>query len=324
VRRREFITLLGGAAAAWPLAARAQQTVPVIGFLTSGSPGSHGPFAAAFRRGLGENGFGEGRVAIEYGWAEGRNDRLPSLAHDLVRARVAVICAGGPPAALAAKAATSAIPIVFTSGEDPVKLGLVASYNRPGGNLTGVTVFLDVLGAKRLGLLLELVPASTLIAVLLTPTEPSFDTQLNDVQAAARAVGQQIHILRASTEGEIESAFAMAAELRAGAMLVGLGFFFTLRREQIVALAARHALPAIYGQREFISVGGLMSYGTNLADAYRQAGVYSARILKGEKPAELPVVQATKFEFVLNLKTAKTLSLEINPQLLATADEVIE
>jgi putative ABC transport system substrate-binding protein len=324
MRRREFITLLG-AGAAWPVAARAQEpAVPVIGYLTSGSPSSHGPFAIAFRKGLAENGFGGGRVALEYGWGEGRNDRLPGLANDLVRASVAVIAAGGPPAALAAKAATTSIPIVFTSGEDPVKMGLVASFNRPGGNITGVAVLIDVLGAKRLGLLRELVPAAKLVAVLFSPAEPSFETQLKDVQDAARTAGLQTLVLRASNEREIDAAFATAAEQRASAMLVGTGFFFTTRREQLVALAARHALPTIYGQREFMTAGGLMSYGTDLADAYRQAGVYAARILKGTRPADLPVVQATKFELIINLKVAKALGLTIPPGVLAIADEVTE
>ena len=250
--------------------------------------------------------------------------RLPVLANDLVRAQVSVICAGGPPAALAAKAATTTIPIVFTSGEDPVKIGLVASYNRPGGNVTGVAVLIEMLGAKRLGLLRELVPAATLIAVLLNPTEPTFDTQLNDMQEAARAVGQKIHVLHASTEHEIDAAFARAKELQAGAMLVGISFFYTIRREQIVALAARAALPTIYGQREFMSAGGLMSYATNLADAYRQAGVYAGKILGGIRPADLPVVQSIMFELMLNLKTAKVLGLTFPSGLLALADEVIE
>src|SRR5262245_34529474 len=286
--------MLGGAAA-WPLAARAQQAaIPLIGFLNGGSPSTHGPFVTAFRKGLAENGLGEGRVAIEYGWGEGRNDRLPGLANDLVRASVAVIAAGGPPAALAAKAATTSIPIVFTSGEDPVKLGLVTSFNRPGGNITGVTVLIDALGAKRLGLLSELMPAAKLVAVLLSPAEPSFETQLQDVQDAARTAGLQILVLRATNESEIDAAFATAAERRASAMLVGVAFFFTLRREQLLALAARHALPTIYGQREFTAVGGLMSYSTDLGEAYRQAGVYAARIVKGTRPTDLPVVQLTK------------------------------
>jgi putative tryptophan/tyrosine transport system substrate-binding protein len=240
------------------------------------------------------------------------------------RARVAVICAGSPPAALAAKAATTTIPIVFTSGEDPITLGLVASYNRPGGNVTGVALLIDVLGAKRLGLLREIVPAATLIAVLLNPTWPTFDTQLNDVQQAARAIGQQIHVLRANTEREIDAAFDTAKEVRASAMMVGPSTFFTVRRDQIVGLAARDALPTIYGQREFMAAGGLMSYGTDFPDAYRQAGVYSGKILSGARPAELPVVQSSKFELLINLKVAKTLGITFPPGLLAITDEVIE
>jgi putative tryptophan/tyrosine transport system substrate-binding protein len=252
------------------------------------------------------------------------NDRLPALANELVRAQVSVILSGGPPAALAAKAASTTIPIVFTSGEDPVKMRIVASYSRPGGNATGIAALIDVLGAKRFGLLRELVPAATLITVLLNPTEPSFDSQLNDVQEAARAVGQQIHVMRASTEREIDDAFATAAQLRAGAMLVGVNFFYTLRRDQIVAQAARFAIPTIYGQRDFMSVGGLISYATNLANAYRQAGIYTGRILKGAKPADLPVMQSTKFELIINLKVAKTLGITIPPGVLAIADEVID
>jgi len=241
-----------------------------------------------------------------------------------VRAQVAVICAGSPPAALAAKAASTTIPIVFTSGEDPIKLGLVASYNRPGGNVTGVALLIDVLSAKRLGLLREIVPATTLIAVLLNPTWATFDTQLKDVQEAARAVGQQIQVLRANTEREIDAAFDTAKEVHASAMMVGPSTFFTVRREQIVGLAARDALPTIYGQREFMAVGGLMSYGTSFTDAYRQAGVYSGKILGGARPAELPVVQSAKFELLINLKVARSLGLTFPPGLLAIADEVIE
>ena len=251
-------------------------------------------------------------------------DRLPAFARELVRAQVAVICAGSPPAALAAKAASTTIPIVFTSGEDSIKLGLVASYNRPGGNVTGVALLIDVLSAKRLGLLREIVPATTLIAVLLNPTWATFDTQLKDVQEAARAVGQQIQVLRANTEREIDAAFDTAKEVRASAMMVGPSTFFTVRREQIVGLAARDALPTIYGQREFMAVGGLMSYGTSFTDAYRQAGVYSGKILGGARPAELPVVQSAKFELLINLKVARSLGLTFPPGLLAIADEVIE
>ena len=303
MKRRAFITLMSGAAA-WPLAAGAQQPkMPVIGFLNSGSPGAFGHFVSAFRQGLSETGFVEHRnVGIEYRWAEGQVDRLAELARELERAQVAVICAASPPSALAAKATTATIPIVFTSGEDPVKLGLVASFSRPGGNLTGVALLIDVLGSKRLGLLRETVPAATLIAVLLNPSWPTFDTQLHDVQEAARAVGQGIHILRANTEREIDAAFDTAKEIRADAMMVGPSTFFTVRRDQIVGLAARDALPTIYGQREFMAAGGLMSYATNLADAYRQAGLYSGKILGGARPAELPVVQSAKFELLINLK----------------------
>ena len=326
MKRREFITLLGSAAAAWPLAARAQQRAqPVVGFLSGRSPNESAYLVDAFRQGLNETGYVEHRnVGIEYLWAESQNDRLPALARDLVRAQVSVIFASGPPAALAAKAATTAIPIVFSSGEDPVKIGLVASYNRPGGNVTGVANLIEVLGAKRLGLLREFVPADTSIAVLLNPTEPTFDMQLNDVQESARALGQEIQVLRASTEREIDAAFATAVQLRAGGMLVGVSFFYTIQREQLVTLAARAALPTIYGQREFMSAGGLMSYATNLAVAYRQAGIYAGKILGGARPTDLPVVQSTKFEFVLNLKTAKAIGLTVPPGILAIADEVIE
>ncbi|MFZ2141307.1 MAG: ABC transporter substrate-binding protein [Xanthobacteraceae bacterium] len=326
MNRRGFITLLGGAAVGWPLAARAQQsTMPVVGFLSSGSPAIFGHFVAAFRRGLNEAGYVEHRnVGVEYLWSEGQNDRLPALANDLVRARVSVICAGGPAAALAAKTATAAIPIVFTSGEDPVKIGLVASYNRPGGNVTGIAALIEVLGAKRLGLLREVVPTGTLIAVLLNPAEPAFETQLNDVQDAARALGQQIEVLRASTEREIDAAFATATQVRAGAMLVDISFFYTLRREQLVTLAARAALPTIYGQREFMSAGGLMSYATDLPGVYHQAGIYTGKVLGGARPSDLPVVQSTEFEFVLNLKTAKALGLTVPAGVLSITDEVIE
>jgi putative ABC transport system substrate-binding protein len=325
MRRRGFITLLGGAAAAWPVIALSQQPMPVIGFLSSGSPGTLGHFASAFRQGLAEAGYVEHRnVGIEYRWAEGQVDRLPVLADELVHSQVAVICAGSPPAALAAKIATTTIPIVFTSGEDPIKLGLVASFNRPGSNATGVALLIDVLGSKRLGLLREIIPGASLIAVLLDPTWPTFDTQLNDVQEAARAVGQQLHILRASIEKEIEVAFATAKEVRASAMMVGPSTFFTVRRDQIVGLAARQELPTIYSQREFMAAGGLMSYATNLADAYRQAGVYSGKILAGARPSELPVVQASKFELLINLKVARSLGLTLPAGLVAIADEVIE
>jgi putative ABC transport system substrate-binding protein len=327
MRRREFITLLGGAAAAWPLAARAQQpAVPVIGFLSGGSSGPFASYVATFRQALGEIGFVDGRnVAIEYRWAEGQTERLPALAADLVRRPVALIAAtGGTAAGLAAKAATTSIPIVFTVGGDPVRAGLVASLGRPGGNVTGAAVLVTEMEAKRFGLLRELVPGAALIAVLLDPGQPPVANQLNDVEDAARAIGQHIRAFYAGAEAGVEPAFAGIAQLRAGALLVAASPLFSSRRAQIVALAARHAVPAIYHQREIALAGGLMSYGTSIAEGYRLAGLYAGRILKGEKPADLPVVQSTKFEFVINLKTAKALGLEVPPGLSARADEVIE
>jgi putative ABC transport system substrate-binding protein len=301
-----------------------QATPPIIGFLSAGSPGAFQPFVEAFRRGLNDMGYVTGRVAIESRWAEGHNDRLPALADDLVRSKVSVLVAGGPPPALAAKAATSTIPIVFTSGADPVELKLVSSFNRPGANVTGVVVSIDALGAKRFGLLRALVPSAKLITVLLNPTEPSHETQLHDVEEAAQAVGQPIQVLRASTEREIDDAFATAVQTHTSAMFVGVSFFYTIRREQIVSMAARAAIPTIYGQREFMPVGGLMSYATDLGEAYRQAGVYAGRILRGTQPAELPVAQLSKFELVINLKTAKELGLTIPSSVFSIADEVIE
>jgi putative ABC transport system substrate-binding protein len=327
MKRREFIAMLGGAAAAWPLAARAQQAaMPVIGFLSSGSPGPFAHYVAAFRQALGEAGFVEGRnLAIEYRWAEGRAERLPALAADLVGRQVALIAAtGGTATALAAKAATTTIPIVVTAGGDLVRDGLVASLSRPGGNVTGASLLIAAMESKRLGLLRELVPGVALIAVLLDPGNTPFVIQAKQVEDAARAVGQQVRMFYARTEVELETAFAGVAEARAGALQVTASPFFNSRRAHIVALAARHAVPAVYSGREFALEGGLMSYGTNLADSYRLIGLYAGRILKGEKPAELPVVQATNFEFVINLKTAKALGLEVPPLMLPRADEVIE
>jgi putative tryptophan/tyrosine transport system substrate-binding protein len=325
VRWREFIALLGGAAAAWPLAARAQQpAMPVIGFLDGQSFDLH--LMTAFRQALKEAGYIEGRsVAIYFRSADGQTDRLVTLAGDIVGRRVAVIVTtGGGAAALAAYAATTTIPIVFVNGVDPVSSGLVMSLNRPGGNATGVYIFQQVLEGKRLGLLRELVPSAASIAVLLNPTNANFQTQLRGVQDAARDLGQQVSILSANTEREIDVAFATVAQSGARALLVGSDPFFGSERDQVIALAARHAIPAIYEGREFATAGGLASYGTSLADAYRQAALYAGRILKGEKPADLPIVQPTKFEFVINLKTAKTLGLDVPPGLSASADEIIE
>jgi putative ABC transport system substrate-binding protein len=325
MRRREFITLLGGAAGAWPLAARAEQpATPVIGFLDGQSFDLH--LMTAFRQALKDAGYIEGRnVAIYFRSADGQTDRLVTLAGDIIGRRVGVIVTtGGGAAALAAYAATTTIPIVFLNGVDPVSSGLVMSLNRPGGNATGVYIFQQVLEGKRLGLLRELVPSAASIAVLLNPTNANFQTQLRGVQDAARDLGQQVSILSANTEREIDVAFATVAQSGARALLVGSDPFFSSERDQVIALAARHAIPAIYEGREFATAGGLASYGTSLADAYRQAALYAGRILKGEKPADLPIVQPTKFEFVINLKTAKTLGLDVPPGLAASADEIVE
>jgi putative tryptophan/tyrosine transport system substrate-binding protein len=300
--------------------------MPVVGFLASASEyGSHG-FVAAFRNGLVESGYVEGRdVQVEYRWADNQYDRLSSLAADLVRRSVSVIVAsGGPAAPLAAKAATSTIPIVFTATSDPVRLGLVASLNRPGGNVTGTGAFTVELDAKRLEVLRELVPKVVLIGALINPNRPDADAQSQHVQDAARAVGQQVHVLMAGSEREIDTAFTALAQQQIGALLVGADPFFSSRRNQVVALAARHTVPTVYMNRDFVATGGLASYGTNIADGYRPAGIYAAQILKGAKPADLPVIQPTKFELAINLKTAKALGLTVPPTLLARADEVIE
>jgi putative ABC transport system substrate-binding protein len=326
VKRREFITLLGGAAA-WPLAARAQQpAMPVVGFLHSASP-SATHLLAAFRQGLGETGHVAGQnVAIEYRYAEGQIDQLPELAADLVRRRVAVIATPGSQlAALAAKAATPLIPIVFGVGEDPVKLGLVASLARPGGNATGINFFVAELGAKRLGLLRDLVPGAARVAVLLNPADAMrAESTLRDVEAAAHAIGLQIRILTASTSREIDAAFATLVREQLDALFVGPDALFYNHRVQLAVLAARHGVPATYAARDYAEAGGLMSYGTSVADMFRQVGSYTGRILKGAKPADLPVVQSSKFELVINLRTARAFGIDVPPTLLAGADEVIE
>jgi putative ABC transport system substrate-binding protein len=324
IRRREVIFTLGGAAAAWPFAARGQQ-MPVVGVLNAGTPGPLRQQIAAFHAGLKEADYVEGQnVAIEYRWGEGRHDRLPALATDLVQHQVVVIVANGNAAALAAKQATATIPIVFSVGGDPVKHDLIASFNRPGGNATGVHHFTSGLAAKRLGFLLELVPKALTIAILINPNNPGSALQLKDAQEAAQALGRKLTVLQARAAGDFDTAFAALAQQQASALVVAADSLFNSRREQLVVLAARHAMPAIYEWRDFAAAGGLMSYGTSLAEAYRQVGVHTGRILKGAKPADLPVVQSTKFEFVINLNTAKALGLEVPPMLLARADEVIE
>jgi putative ABC transport system substrate-binding protein len=327
MKRREFITLLGGGAAAgWPLAARAQQAaMPVIGFLHGASPEGYGPMVTALRKGLREAGYAEGQnVAIEYRWAEGHYDRLPALAAELVSRHVAVIATAGLPATLAAKAATTMIPIAFLVGDDPVRAGLIASLNRPGGNVTGLALLTVELAAKRLELLHELLHTATVVAMLVNPTNPLTEPETRGVLDAGRSLGLQLHVLNASTESEIDTAFRTLVDLRAGALIVSVDLFLNNQRAQIVALAARHAVPAIYGVREFAIAGGLMSYGNDLADAYRQSGIYAAKILKGAKPADLPVQQVVRVEFVVNLKTANTLGLTFPITLLGRADEVIE
>jgi putative ABC transport system substrate-binding protein len=326
IRRRELIMLLGGAAA-WPLVAGAQQpAMPVVGFLRPGSPGPNAHLVAAFRKGLGQTGYVEGRnVAVEYRWAHNSDDRLPELAADLVRLRVAVIATpGSTAAAAAAKSATTTIPIVYSGGGDPVQTGLVASLNRPGGNVTGVSSMSGELGAKRLGLLQELLPHAARFAVLVNPNNPLAKAFVTDVRAAALASGRHIEVLTASTNREIDTALLTLVEQRADALLVAPDAVFVSSRVQLATLAARHAVPAIYPFHEDAEAGGLMSYGPSNTDLVRQAGIYTGRVLTGEKPADMPILRATKFELVINLNTAKALGLEIPPTLLARADEVIE
>ena len=326
IERRKFLATLG-AAAAWPLAARAQQpAMPVIGYLHSGSPAPYAHLVATFHQGLKEAGAVEGKnFAIEYHWAEGRYDRLPALAADLVSRNVALIVAqGGDPPVLAAKSVTATIPVVFTSSSDPVKLGLVTSLNHPGGNVTGFWPFTSLLGSKRLELVRQLVSANSSIAVLVNPDNPNAGLDMAQLEDSARALGQSVSFVRARTEAEIEAVFATLSERRVSALLVNTDPFFLARPAQFVSLAARNRIPAIYAQREFVAAGGLISYGASLADGYRQVGIYAGRILKGERPADLPIVQPTKFEIAINLKTAKALGLDIPPTLLAIADEVIE
>ena len=326
MRRREFIAMLGGVAVAWPRAAHAQQpAMPVIGFLDGASPEGRAPMMTAFRQGLKEAGYVEGHnAAIEYRWAEGHYDRLPALAADLVRRQVAEIVTVGTPAALAAKAASSTIPIVIGVGVDPVQIGLVASLNRPGGNVTGLAGLAVEVAAKQLEVLHELLRTSAAVALLVNPNNPVTEPETKVMRDAARSLGLQLHVLDASTKGEIDAAFEKLIELRAGALIVSVDTFLTSQRDQIVALAARHAVPAIYGVRVFPVAGGLMSYGIDLDDGYRQLGIYAGKILKGAKPADLPVQRAVRVEFVINLKTAKTLGLTFPITLLGRADEVIE
>jgi putative tryptophan/tyrosine transport system substrate-binding protein len=327
VKRREFITLVGGVAAAWPLAARAQQPgLPVIGFLNSGSAGGREQLLAAFRQGLAETGHAEGRnVTIEFRWAEGHYGRLPELAADLVRRRVGVIAAtGGTVAPLAAKDATATVPIVCVFDGDPVAFGLVASINRPGGNVTGISLVASIIEAKQLELLHELVPNASVIAILVNPNNSNAKTIARDLQAATRTRGLEPHVLDASREPDFEAVSETLDRLRPSALVVATDPFFLDHRDRLVALTARHAIPTVFGRREFAVLGGLISYGTSLADTYRQIGVYAGRILKGTKPADLPVMQPTKFELVINLKTANALGLDIPPTVLARADEVIE
>jgi putative ABC transport system substrate-binding protein len=327
MRRRKFITLLGGAAVAWPLLARAQQKpMPVIGFLSSRFPDESAGVASAFRQGLAEAGYVVGQnIAIEYRWAEGHYDRLPALAAELVSLRVsAILTGGGPPATFAAKAATVTIPVIFSAAPDPVRLGLVASLNRPGGNITGMGVFTATLGAKGIELLKQLVPTASQMAYLVNPSNPSAEIEANEVLDAAKAMGIALQVFKASTDDELDAAFQAMGTLRADGLAVAGESFFDSRRQKIVTLAARFMIPTAYAWRENVALGGLLSYGTSLTDSYRRAGIYTGRVLKGEKPSDLPVMQPTTFELAINLTTAKDLGLTIPPTLLARADEVIE
>jgi putative ABC transport system substrate-binding protein len=326
MKRREFITLFGGAAVTWPLAARAQQpAMPVVGYLSSLAQEVSVSFDAAFRRGLSEMGYVEGQnVAIEYRWVTDRYDPLPTMAADLVQRQVAMICAFGPPAVLAAKAATATIPIVFVTGADPIKFGFVASFNHPGGNITGIWIVSTVLAEKRLQLMHELVPKAELIALLVNPTSPVAEPQTRDAQAAAHSLGLKLRVLSAVSENDFDQVFSALVQQRADALFVSADPLFYSRRERLVALAARHAIPTLYEIREYVEVGGLMSYGTVFRDGYYKGGIYAGRILKGVNPADLPVEEVNKLELVINLKTAKALGLEVPDKLLALTDEVIE
>jgi len=324
IHRREFI--VGGAAAAWPVMARAQQPkMPVVGFLNGGSPEGYAPMVEAVRQGLKEAGYVEGQnFAIEFGWAEGKYERLKALASDMIRRQVDVIAATSTPAALATKALTSTIPIVFTTGADPVELGLVASLNRPGGNVTGVSFLVNELTSKQFEMLHKLLPKASLFGFLVNPDVAFAKSQIKDAEGAARSLGHRLLVLTAKTEREIDAAFNTLVQRKADGLVTISEPFLNSRRDQVVELAARHSLPALYPVRDYVAAGGLVSYGSSIVGAYREVGVYTGRILKGEKPADLPVVRPTKLELVINLKTAKALGIEIHPQLLATADEVIE
>ncbi len=327
MKRREFVALIGSTAATWPLAAQAQQSaMPLVGFLSGGSPVPSVSNVAAFRKGLSETGYAEGQnISIEYRWANGQFDRLPALATELVSRTVAVIAAtGGTASVLAAKAATTTIPIIFSTGGDPVKLGIVASLNRPGGNVTGVSFLANTLGMKRMELLHTLIPKSALIGLLANPLNPNYASEISDMEAAARAFGQQVLVMKARNDDDLDGAFATFDQQRVSAISVVSDAFFNSRREALAAFEKRYSIPAIFSQRLFTVAGGLMSYGPSLTDAYQLVGNYTGQILKGKKPADLPVIQSVKFEFVLNLKTAETLGLGVPPSLLALADEVIE